>query len=82
MAGGIGTDAGWERRSSLYSFLVEDWATWEAGCVGAIPKGPSGGQTKRGASGSSLRVEGLAGGEYVPDRFGQFAGDVWSAQLR
>jgi hypothetical protein len=29
-----------------------------------------------GASRSSLGVEGLVGGEHVPDRFGEFAGDV------
>ena len=44
---------------------------------GAIPKGPSGGQTKSGASRSrSLGCKGLLVGEHVPDRFGQAAGAV------
>jgi len=55
----------------------------EAGLGGAIPKGPSGGQTKSGASRSgSLWGEGLLGGEHVPDRFGQPAGDVDLGDLR
>jgi hypothetical protein len=41
---------------------------------GAIPKGPSGGQAKSGASCSGS--EGLVGGEHVPDGGGQSAGDV------
>ena len=43
--------------------IASSWRTrrhWEAGCGGAIPKGPSGGQTKSGASRSG-RVEGLVG---------------------
>ena len=55
---------------------MEDQATSEAGCGGAIPKGPSGGQTKSGASRSSGRVERLVVGEHVPDRLGQLAGEV------
>jgi hypothetical protein len=64
-----------KRRSSLYSLLAEDQATSEAGCGGAIPKGPSGGQTKSGACRSG-RIEGLVGGEHVPDRFGELSGEV------
>ena len=56
-----------KRRSSLYCLLVEDQATLEAGCGGAIPKGPSGGETKSGASRSG-RIERLVGAEHVPDR--------------
>lgn len=63
------------RRSSLYRLLVEDQATSEAGCGGAIPKGPSGGQTTSGASRSG-RIEGLVGGEHVPDRLGQLSREV------
>src|SRR4051794_5769942 len=58
----------------------EDQAGWEAGCGGAIPKGPSGGQTKSGASRS--RSEGLVVGEHVPDRGGEPAGDVDLRDLR
>ena len=42
--------------------------------MGSSPKGPSGGQTKSGASGSW--GEGLFAGEHVPDRFGQATRDV------
>src|SRR4029450_3802346 len=53
----------------------EDQAGWEAGCGGAIPNLPSGGQTKSGASRSG-RVEGLVVGEHVPDRGAQPTGDA------
>src|SRR6478736_455467 len=53
----------------------EDQAGWEAGCGDAIPKGPSGGQTKSGASRSG-RVEGLVVGEHVPDGGGESTSDV------
>jgi hypothetical protein len=43
-----------------------------SGSGGAIPKGPSRGQTKRGA----CRSERLVAGQHVPDRLGQAAGDV------
>src|SRR5687768_4255171 len=43
-----------------------------SGSGGAIPKGPSRGQTKRGA----CRSEGLVAGEHVPDRLGQATRDV------
>ena len=46
----------------------------EAGSGGSSPKGPSGGQTKRGASRGG--GEGLVVGEHVPDRFGELSGDV------
>ena len=56
---------------SLSPPLWEDQVRWEAGRGGAIPKGPSGGQRKTGASRSgSVWVEGLLVGEHVPDRFG------------
>ena len=52
----------------------EDQAGWEAGCGDAIPKGPSRGQTKSGASRSGS--EGLVIDEHVPDRGCESAGDV------
>src|SRR5438067_11183382 len=54
----------------------EDQATLEAGLGGAIPNGPSGGQTRRGASRGRSRCEGLIVGEHVPDRLGELSGDV------
>jgi hypothetical protein len=54
--------------------------SWEAGCLGSSPKGPSGGQTKSGASGSGS--ERLVAGQHVPDRFGQAPRDVDLRDLR
>src|ERR687891_240323 len=50
----------------------EDQAKLDASLAGACPKGRSGRQTKRGASGSEL----LVAGEHVPDRVCEPAGDV------
>lgn len=55
------------RRSSLYRLLVEDQATWEAGCGDAIPKGPSGSQTKSGASRAAAQAEQVADRAGMPE---------------
>src|SRR6266508_2235080 len=55
-------------------FAAGGQATLEAGSEGASPEGPSGGQTKSGASRSGS--EGLVVGEDMPDRFGELSGDV------
>src|SRR4029453_8305592 len=68
---------GWERRSSLYGLLGgRTRRHGSAGSGGSGPKGPSGGQTKSGATRGRSGCEGLVGGQHVPDRFGDLAGDV------
>jgi hypothetical protein len=70
---------GWSVRAALISLSPPQWedqATLEAGLGGAIPKGPSGDQTKSGASRSRSGCEGLIVGEHVPDRLGELSGDV------
>src|ERR1039457_1048591 len=72
-----GPRAGWWSGAALISLSPprrEDQASLEAGSGGAIPKGPSGGQTKSGASRSGSK--GLVVGEHVPDRLGELSGDV------
>ena len=78
---GVGQGPLWVRgwRAALISLLPprwEDQATLEAGLGGAIPKGPSSGQTKSGASRSRSGCEGLVVHEHVPDRLGELPGDV------
>jgi len=66
-----------ERRSSLYRLLSgRTRRHWRPASGGAIPKGPSGGQTSCGASRSRSGCKGLIVGEHVPDRLGELAGDV------
>src|SRR5512132_3069325 len=67
---------GWWRAAliSLWPAQRQERATLEAGSGGSSPKGPSGGQTRSGASRGG--GEGLLVGEHVPDRFGELAGDV------
>ena len=76
MAGEMGTDDVGVGAAliSLSPAQRQDQATLEAGSGGSIPKGPSGGQTKSGASRGGS--EGLVAGEHVPDRFGELSGDV------
>src|ERR1017187_4157610 len=74
---GHGPRAGWWSGAALISLSPprwEDQATLEAGSGGAIPKGPSGGQTRRGASRSGS--ERLIAGKHVPDRLRELSGDV------
>ena len=85
MAGGIGTDGlrlvGLMERVGEAALISLSPPRGGLGGIGGRlrgrnPKGPSGGQTKSGASRSGLGVEGLVGGEHVPDRFGQLSGEV------
>src|SRR5688572_21639537 len=63
---------------SLWPPRREDQAKLDRSLADAIPKGRSGRQTKRGASGSEL----LVARKHVPDRVCQPAGDVDLGDLR
>ena len=64
-----------ERRSSLYGLRGgRTRRHWRPALGAEVQKGPSGGQTKSGASRGGS--EGLVVGEHVPDRFGELSGDV------
>ena len=77
--GGQGPRAVWwcERRSSLYRLVGGRTRRNGRPAAGAqVREGPSGGQTRSGASRSGSGSEGLVAGEHVPDRFGELSGDV------
>src|SRR4051794_9923307 len=68
---------GWwvgERRSSLYGLLGGRTRRHGRPAGAQVQRGPSGGQTKSGAS--RCGGEGLVSDEHVPDRFGELSGDV------
>jgi hypothetical protein len=74
---------GGERRSSLYCVLGGRTRRHWRPAVGAqFRKGPSGGQTKSGASRSRSGCERLVASEHVPDRLGELSGDVDLGDLR
>ena len=73
-----GSVVGLERGSSLYCVLGGR-PGWMGGSlpVAHLRRGPSCGQSRRGA----CRSEGLVAGEHVPDGLGELAGDVDARDL-
>src|SRR5437867_3931580 len=65
----------WAHLSMAPSVAVMSWVG--AAPVAQFSSGPSCGQGRRGAS----RSKGLTGGQHVPDRFAQPAGDVDGGDL-